>query len=157
LISGAGINMKGNDAIAYRDEVREGDVRTIKGLAESSGYFNDEEVRVATELIEERLSKGLASGYRFLFAESGGEVAAYTCYGHISGTRYSYDLYWIVVLDSERGKKLGSRLLAETEARIAALGGKRVYVETSSREQYVPTRSFYHENDSKVIYVKVLG
>lgn len=69
-------------------------------------------------------------------------------------------------------KKLGSKLLAETENRIASLGGKRIYVETSSREQYVSTRTFYlknnyiedavikdfyDENDSKVIYVKVLS
>ncbi len=157
--------------ITYREDVKKEDSPAIRRLAESSGFFNKEEADVAVELIDERLAKGLASGYRFLFAEAGGEVVGYTCYGHISGTKSSWDLYWIVVLDSLRGKKLGTRLLLETENRIAKLGGKRIYVETSSRELYVSTRTFYlrneyvedavikdfyDENDSKVIYVKVL-
>ena len=51
-------------------------------------------------------------------------------------------------------------------------GGSRVYVETSSREQYLPTRAvyercgyhvgatlddFYAPGDGKVIFVRVLG
>jgi GNAT superfamily N-acetyltransferase len=157
--------------ISYREDVRKEDVQTIRKITESTGYFNEEETDIAVELIEERLAKGLASGYLFVFAEADGKTIGYSCYGHISGTRHSYDLYWIVVHDTHRGKKLGSKLLAETENRIASLGGKRIYVETSSREQYVSTRTFYlknnyiedavikdfyDENDSKVIYVKEL-
>jgi GNAT superfamily N-acetyltransferase len=157
--------------ITYRDDVKNEDSRAIRIITESSGYFNSEEADIAVELIDERLTKGLASGYRFVFAESGGEVVGYSCYGHISGTRLSWDLYWIVVTDSLRGKQLGSKLLLETEDRISKLGGKRVYVETSSRDLYKSTRAFYLKNrytedavikdfydinDSKVIYVKVL-
>jgi ribosomal protein S18 acetylase RimI-like enzyme len=57
------------------------------------------------------------------------------------------------------------------EDRIKEMGGKRIYVETSSREQYRPTRSFYSRcgyqkeatlknfyspGDDKVIYLRVL-
>ena len=58
-----------------------------------------------------------------------------------------------------------------TEKLIQNSGGHRVYVETSGRPDYLPTRNFYErckytkaaelpefygEGDSKVIYVKVL-
>jgi hypothetical protein len=63
-------------------------------------------------------------------------------------------------------------LLAESEARIAAAGGRLVWVETSSRAQYQPTRAFYLRcgyceaarladfyapGDAKVIFVRRLG
>ena len=57
------------------------------------------------------------------------------------------------------------------EARIAAAGGRRVYIDTSSRPQYAPTRAFYRacgfhqealladfydQGDGKAIFCKVL-
>ena len=73
--------------------------------------------------------------------------------------------------EGARGTKLGSRILARSEEAIKALGGTRVYVETSSRPLYEPTRRFYEKRgyrretvlddfygpgDGKVIYVKVV-
>jgi len=70
-----------------------------------------------------------------------------------------------------RGRGLGKQLTARTEEAIRAAGGHRVYIETSSREQYVPTREFYLRigyqveavvedfyapGDGKVILVKVV-
>ena len=42
-----------------------------------------------------------------------------------------------------RRSGLGRRLLARAEEHIRSLGGQRIYVETSSRAQYGPTRTFY--------------
>jgi N-acetylglutamate synthase-like GNAT family acetyltransferase len=162
--------MKETD-ITYREDVLERDADAVRHIVESTEYFNREEADIAVELVTERLAKGLSSGYRFVFAELDGKAVGYSCYGHISGTSASYDLYWIVVTNTERGKHLGSTLLAVTEEKIAKLGGKRIYVETSSKDQYKSTRGFYLKNkyiedavikdfydtnDSKVIYVKVL-
>jgi ribosomal protein S18 acetylase RimI-like enzyme len=62
-------------------------------------------------------------------------------------------------------------LLKKVEEKIREMGGKRIYVETSSREQYEPTRlfysrcgyrkeatlkNFYSPGDDKVIYLRVL-
>jgi ribosomal protein S18 acetylase RimI-like enzyme len=70
-----------------------------------------------------------------------------------------------------RGKGLGTALLEESERRIASMGGTRVYIETSARSLYEPTRAFYlargyreearladyyAPGDAKVIYVKIL-
>ncbi len=157
------------DLIRYRKRVTQTDAEHVRGIVESSGFFNPEEVGIAVELLEERLSKGIRSGYEFLFTEQGGRVVGYSCFGHIAGTRASYDLYWIAVHEDVRGQGMGKKLLARTEQEIARRGGRRIYIETSSREQYAPTRAFYlrcgyqqeallkdfyFPGDSKVIYVK---
>jgi GNAT superfamily N-acetyltransferase len=158
-------------AWSYRSEVRPRDREAVRAILSSSGFFYPEEIAVAEELVEERLQRGLASGYHFEFAEAGGPPAGYTCYGPIACTRESYDLYWIGVHQEHRRAGLGRRLLARAEERIGALGGRRIYVETSSRAQYEPTRAFYlacgyriearlegfyAPGDGKVIFLKVL-
>lgn len=158
-------------AIRYRENVYSSDCDNIRRIVASSGFFSPEEIRVAVELAEERMARGAVSGYDFLFAEQSGRVIGYTCYGLISCTQASYDLYWIAVLNDFRGAGLGKQLLGETENLVRAKGGARIYVETSSKMQYRSTRSFYEKcgyrqeallvdfyapGDSKVIYVKVL-
>ena len=155
--------------VVWRDFVRPADMDIVRDLCRSSGFFSDEEVTVAVELVEEFLNKGEASGYNFLFAEVDGQCRGYTCYGRIPFTQHSFDLYWVAVDDSLRGLGLGKRLVAETERRIAMADGRQIYVETSSREQYQPTRKFYDRlgyvreavfedfyapGDSKVVFVK---
>lgn len=157
------------EQVKFRSEVCGADLRVVHTMVESSGFFSREEVLLAVELVEEHLRKGVSSGYRFLFAEFGGVPIGYTCFGLIPCTRCSYDLYWIVVQNDFRHLGLGGRLLRKTEDFIGEEGGCRIYVETSSRHQYAPTRFFYEHcgysraavlqdfyapGDSKVIYVK---
>ncbi len=159
------------DPLQYRDEVLPTDVALVRRIVESSGFFSTAEVEVAVELVEARLSQGTRSGYSFVFADAGGQTVGYSCYGPIACTECSFDLYWIAVEAQWRGLGLGRELLSHTERRVKALGGRRVYVETSSRRQYLPTRAFYlgcgyHEEailkdfyspgDDKVIYIRAL-
>ena len=145
------------------------DPARIKEIVRSTGFFREDEIHVAVELVEEWLYKGEASGYEFLFAEAGGETVAYSCYGLIPCTLHSYDLYWIATHKDFMNKGIGRMLLRETEKAIQKAGGIGIYVETSSREQYAPTRAFYENNgyilkaryedfydrgDDKVVYVK---
>ena len=58
--------------VAFRREVRESDREAVRSIVESSGFFSAAEAEVAVELVEERLHKGMASGYDFLFAERSG-------------------------------------------------------------------------------------
>jgi D-alanine-D-alanine ligase len=163
--------VNGDPSLTYRSEVRPGDRREVRAILESTGFFYPEEIETAVELVDERLRRGEASGYLFEFAELGGEVAGYTCYGPIACTRASFDLYWIGVHQRRRRAGLGRRLLSRAESEIRRLGGQRVYVETSSRPQYDPTRrfylacgyrqeaqleDFYAPGDGKVIFLKVL-
>ena len=158
--------------ILFREAPVQADVESVKEIIESSGFFSLQEIEVARELVQERLMKGISSGYLFLFAETGGRVVGYTCYGPIPCTIQSFDLYWIAVEQSLRGSGLGRELLQRSEQAIEQAGGSRIYVETSSRELYGSTRGFYvacgyaeaavledfyAPGDDKVIYVKVLS
>jgi ribosomal protein S18 acetylase RimI-like enzyme len=153
----------------YRDEPRLADRERVREIVETTGFFSEEECRVAVELLDDRLANGPASDFAFLFAEQDGRVVGYSCYGRIALTRASYDLYWIAVDPAAQGLGVGRELLDESERRVAAEGGERVYVETSSRAQYLPTRAFYERcgyriaatledfyapGDGKVIFVK---
>jgi GNAT superfamily N-acetyltransferase len=157
--------------IKYRQEVLQDDPESVREIIESTGFFHKEETDVAVELVEERLAKGISSGYYFLFAECDGRTIGYTCFGPIACTIASYDLYWIAVHNDFRSQGIGKVLLEKSENLIKDLGGQRVYIETSSKAQYEPTRAFYLRcnyieeavledfyapNDSKVIYVKVV-
>ncbi len=129
--------------LSWRRQVRPSDIEAVRGLVAATAMFNDEEVAVAAELVEERLMKGVASGYEFLFADEGGRVTGYSCFGPIPGAPRRFDLYWIAV---ERGRQrggLGRQILSRTEDAIRKLGGCRLYLDTAGRAQYAPTRAFY--------------
>lgn len=159
--------------ITWREDPKSGDAPAVERLAAESGFFNAEEIAVARELVEERLAKGPASGYLFLFAQDeSGRLLGYACYGPIAGTQASWDLFWIVVDRAARGQGIGGQILRETEKRAVRQGAAGLYVETSSREQYSPTRGFYMDRgytveavlrdfyapgDDKIIFVKRLA
>ncbi|OGP67963.1 MAG: hypothetical protein A2W27_03580 [Deltaproteobacteria bacterium RBG_16_44_11] len=157
--------------LIYRQQIEPSDLEAISAIVKSSGFFSTAEIDIALELAKERLAQPDASSYRFLFAEDEKRVVGYTCYGLIPATSYSYDLYWIAVLKDLCGQGLGKLLMAKTEKLIRADRGRQVYVETSSRDQYQPTRNFYEscgyhqeaflknfysEGDGKIIYAKIL-
>ena len=157
--------------LKIRTEPVVSDIAAIDDIIRSTGFFREDEILVAVELVNERLIKGLASGYEFLFADYQGRAIAYSCYGLIPCTLHSYDLYWIASHNDFRNMGIGSYILELTEKEVKKSGGYGIYIETSGKEQYLPTRSFYERNnyilkakldhfydkdDDKLIYVKFL-
>jgi ribosomal protein S18 acetylase RimI-like enzyme len=155
-----------------RDTVRQADRDAIRTLVARTDFFHPEEVDVAIELVDERLARGAASGYEFLLTETAGELVGYACYGPIACTKGSYDLYWIAVDTRFQRHGIGRLILQAVETQIAKLGGRRIYVDTSGRAQYAPTRAFYERNgfecearlqdfyatgDDRVIYGKAVS
>jgi GNAT superfamily N-acetyltransferase len=147
------------------------DRAAVQRLLAATRFFNEEELHVAMELVDERLAHGPGSHYRFLVARDGAETVGYACWGPILGTHSSVDLYWIAVHPQCQGKGVGKALLAAAEAWIREDGTLRIYIETSSRALYEPTRAFYlatgysvatvledfyGPEDGKYIFVKVL-
>ena len=158
--------------LALRTAVVRGDAGVVRDIVSSTGLFRPDEIGIAVELVEERLRVGPASGYHFIFAERAGRVLGYSCYGPVPLTLQSYDLYWIAVRKEAQGAGIGRMLLEKSEAAIGGHGGRRVYIETSSKAIYRDTRRFYERNgyrveatlkefyspgDNKVIYVKPLS
>ncbi len=100
------------------------------------------------------------------------ELAGYACYGPIPCTKSAFDLYWIAVDPRYQRHGLGRLLVSAVEERIKKSGGDRIYIDTSGRPDYAPTRAFYERNsfhraaclpdfyapgDDRVIYSKYLA
>lgn len=158
-------------SLSFIDTVTEADVANIRALVASTDKFTAAETAIAVELAEERIAKGRISGYEFILARLDGRLVGYTCYGPTPATDASFDLYWIVVGADAQRHGIGRQLLARSEDAIQALGGKRIYVDTSSQEGYAPTRAFYRRTgfrkvaelpdfyrvgDNKIIYEKAV-
>ncbi len=158
--------------LTLRDELRASDRPALERILIDSKYFRTDEVPVALQLMDDRLAKGEHSEYRFIVVEREGKVVGYCCYGLIACSVHSYDLYWIAVEPTLQRAGIGRKLMAATEERVRAKEGKRIYVETSSKPQYEPTRQFYLRcgykpeatledfyapGDGKLIFVKIMG
>ena len=167
-----GVAILDDDRLSFRFDLKQGENKRIREITESVGAFSPEEIDIAEELAVENIIKGAdKSGYHFLLYVDGSDIIGYTCYGDIPGTKNRYDLYWIVVDNGLRGTGIGKKLICETEKIIAQRGGKKIYVETSSKESYVSTRQFYlkcgytqeavfkdfyDDGDDKIVYIRNL-
>lgn len=158
--------------MTFRYHVLPADRKDVRRIVDGTGFFYPDEVDMAVELVQAHLDHGTESGYNFVFSEDAVRMRGYTCYGPIACTRGSYDLYWIAVDKTCQQQGIGRDLLKQTEERILALGGQRIYIETSARDLYAPTQRFYERcgygaearlkdfyapGDSKIIYVKHIG
>ena len=157
--------------VTYRTEVRPADVSRIREIVIAAGNFSPEEIDIAAELAAERLARGAASGYLFIFAEDAGALAGYACYGPIPGAYARYDLYWVAVAPGTQRHGLGRELVRQVEAAVRAAGGERIYIDTSTSVAYDAARGFYRRmgytvaaelpdfyqaGDGKVIFLRVL-
>jgi D-alanine-D-alanine ligase len=129
--------------LTFRAEVTDEDRDAIRRIVAGTGFFRPDEIEVAVELVDSRLEKGDASGYFFLLAELNGHPVGYACFGPIACTIGSFDLYWIAIDPDQQGQGVGRMLLAEVERRIWEMEGRHIYIETSGRPLYEPTRGFY--------------
>ena len=137
--------------LTWRNNVAAGDVARVEAVCRATGFFTPEECKLAGRLVQTRVDDGPPSGYEFILALEGDEVAGYTCFGPIDGTESAHDLFWIVVDPKKQGGGLGKKLLAHTEDSIRKMGGTRYYAETSSTDKYEPTRKFYLRNGFKEV------
>ena len=156
----------------WRYRVQAGDREAVRGLVTATGFFSRAEVDIAVELVDDALVHGDASEYRFVLVDGpGGQLQGYTCYGPITPEASDYDLYWIAVAPQVQRGGIGRALAAETERLAREAGAAAMFVDTSGRVQYAPTREFYarmgyrvHEvvrdfyapEDDKVVYRKPL-
>ncbi len=140
-----------DEDIAYRMDIFSSDIKKIKSILESSDCFSHSEINIAIELAKERLRKGKGCGYYFMFAEHMDElILGYSCFGPIPCTVDSFDIYWLAVHRKFQNRGIGKSLLTKTESEIALMGGRSIYIETSSRIQYKRAHMFYNNMGYKL-------
>lgn len=158
--------------LSLSNKLLENDPEHIRIMAESTNMFSEEEIAIATGFARYSLTD-THHLYHFLFVRNELDIpVAYTCFGHIPTTENRYDLYWVIVSQEYQDKGIGSFLLAETENAIKEMGGKHIYLESSSLETYAKSRNFYakkgfrevtritdfyRENDDKIVFQKILN
>jgi GNAT superfamily N-acetyltransferase len=160
------------EPLVWRRTVEAGDAEAVRRLVAATGLFTPAEEAIAEELVSERLKRGIASGYHFLFAERDGRLDGYACFGPIDGTEGSFDLYWIAVHPERQRTGLGRQIIARAETLMKADGARIVWVDTSGKPAYAPTRAFYESagyrkvaeladfyapGDGKIIFAKVVN
>lgn len=157
--------------LSYRSHLLKTDNEALFEILKSTGVFYDFEIDVALEIVNIFRTDGESSGYYFYVAEQDGKVLGYINFGPTPCTQASWDIYWMAVEKQFHNHGLGSILLKMAENKIAESGGEHIWIETSSRDDYSPTRkfyakmeyepiselpNFYAKGDNKVIYVKHL-
>jgi ribosomal protein S18 acetylase RimI-like enzyme len=160
--------------------LQKGHRNRIREILDATAVFRDDEVAVALELFDEAFAAGPprapydpgdgVANYEFVGSFSrDGQLVGYVCYGATPGTDRVYDLYWIAMHPKFQGEGGGSALLDEVERRLRQRETRLLVVETSSRDDYGPTRHFYESRgyamaakladyyapgDNRVIYTK---
>jgi ribosomal protein S18 acetylase RimI-like enzyme len=157
--------------IKARFKVEEADFLRIRSLVKGTGVFIEEEMDVAVELAQISLEKGPEkSGYNFIFLEEE-ELLGYICYGRTPFTRFTYDLYWIVVNKTAQRQGIAKQLMkllaealkeepqaqivAETSGLLSYEAARRFYINNGFVESAC-LPDFYDINNSKLIYIKKL-
>jgi len=134
------------DRITLRTRSRLRDRSDLKKILVSTRLFYPYEIDVALDLLDDQIKWKEDSIFSFLFADLNRECVGYVCYGPILTTDHRYDMYWIAVRKDLQDRGIGKILVDETEKRISERKGRIIYVETSSREDYGPTRAFYRRS-----------
>lgn len=146
--SDSGDTAPDGSTIRFRDRIDEKDISSLCAMTAETGFFSPDEVATVRELAEEALHMGDASGYRFLIIDQTEEdgAAGFACFGPVPCTHGSWHLYWIVVDHDQQGTGYGSALIKAVEKRVTDARGRKLFLETSSCDQYASTREFYHSH-----------
>jgi aminoglycoside 6'-N-acetyltransferase I len=118
---------------------------------DGSEQFSAEEVSVAMELIDVTISIPGQQDYNIFVKEQNNQIIGYHCTGRRPMTDAVFDLYWIVVDASAKGKGFGKELLQHAEQFVKDQSGRLILAETSSKENYGKTRAFYEKNEYSLL------
>ena len=130
--------------VTVRDPMYGPDREQMKEAFESNGFFYDFELEVANSMVDDYFDGEPTTVYRV--AEVNGKVVGVTMFGRDSMSKLAWTLYWISVHGDYRDHGVGRALMEDMEKQVSAAGGGIVYIETSARELYLPTRMFYLHN-----------
>jgi len=123
----------------------EADVAAVVDIVRTSGFFDElpDEAESAEADVREALAVGEeASGSAYLFAELDGRIVGFASFGRLPCAT-TYMIHWIAVKSGLRGHGVGKALMRAALAALRAAGAKKVFLQTSGRPQYAPSRGFY--------------
>ena len=127
----------------------ENDREKIKDILIDTDNFNEEEIKIALELIDVYINDKDQKDYEIftdVSEEEESNIKGYICIGPRPLTEGTYDLYWIAVNPKVQSKGVGSGLIKFIEDHIKEKNGRLILIETSGKESYEKERKFYEKN-----------
>ncbi|MEO8665490.1 MAG: GNAT family N-acetyltransferase [Ignavibacteria bacterium] len=151
--------------------LEEKDRKELENILADTNNFNDEEIKIALELIDIYIKDKEQNDYEIFVDEEEDRLRGYVCIGPRPLTEGTYDLYWIAVNPKVQSRGVGSALIRYIEDHLKEKKGRLILIETSGKASYEKERKFYEKNlynvlvnikdfykegDSLVIYGKYL-
>jgi ribosomal protein S18 acetylase RimI-like enzyme len=127
------------------------DRQTCVSCAQSTEVFRPAEIAILEEVLQKSYtpedveSTGLPQDGYLIYEEKHGEdLVGFIIFGKTPLTHANWDIYWVAVNKEMQGQGIGKRLLNRVETYILDKDGfAGIRLETSSRQEYNATRSFY--------------
>lgn len=117
---------------------------TIAAFVTHTGFFRDDEITIAIEVLDEALADGPTGDYQSYTAiDDTGCAIGWICWGQTPCCVGTYDIYWIAVDKRIQAKGIGRALMQFAEDTIRAVGGRLLVIETAGKAKYDATRAFY--------------
>jgi aminoglycoside 6'-N-acetyltransferase I len=132
-------------------KLKQVDAKIIEDFLNKIPIFDDEEVRVAMELVNIAAMNPMQTDYNLFVYEEDGMILGYHCTGKRPLTDGVYDLYWIITNPDHGKKGIGKILLEHAENFVNEMNGRWLLAETSSKDSYSATRNFYMRNNYSII------
>ena len=128
------------------------DKKQLMALIKKSGLFDELEIQVAVEVVNEAFQQHEKDEYQIFCVINDAEaVIGYICFGPISLTEDCYAIHWIAVDKSSSRQGVGGKLLGFAEELIIKKKVRRIYLDTSSTPGYAPARSFYEKHGYQLV------
>jgi ribosomal protein S18 acetylase RimI-like enzyme len=109
--------------------------------------FNDDEIKIAMELIDVYIENDEQNDYEIFVDENDdGVINGYVCIGPRPLTVGTYDLYWIAVNPNVQSRGIGSKLISHIENYLKEKAVRLILIETSGKLSYEKERKFYEKN-----------
>jgi GNAT superfamily N-acetyltransferase len=147
------------------------DRNKIKKILIETNNFNNDEIKIAMELIDIYLNDKKQKDYKIFVDSDNHIINGYVCIGPRPLTNGTYDLYWIAVNPNVQARGIGSGLVKYIEEYLKNKSARLVLIETSGKpgyekerrfyeknnyDKFVEIKDFYNKDDSLVVYGKYL-
>ncbi len=119
------------------------DTPKLIALTAATNMFKPMEVEALQEVLDDYHAFEHNHGHFAVTGELDGRIVGFTYYAPAYMTEGSWYLYWIAIDRTIQGKGIGAEMLRAVEDHIRSLGGRMLFLETSSLPHYEPTRQFY--------------
>jgi ribosomal protein S18 acetylase RimI-like enzyme len=128
----------------------------INNILVDTNNFNDDEIKIAMELIDVYINDDEQNDYEIFVDENDdGVINGYVCIGPRPLTVGTYDLYWIAVNPNVQSRGIGSKLISHIENYLKDNGVRLILIETSGKLSYEKERKFYEKNSyGKLVEIK---